>query len=255
MAFSADQMERYGRHFVLPEIGGAGQKKLLEARVLVVGAGGLGSPLIQYLAAAGVGTIGIVDDDQVEVSNLQRQIVHSTQTVGQPKTQSAAAFVAQLNPDVTIEQHTLRVTEDNVSGLIQAYDLVADCTDNFGIRFTLHDACFKAHKTLVQAAAIGLSGQLSVYKPHEHADFPCYRCLLPEPPMGGFVPTCATGGILGAVTGVLGAWQGIEVIKEILNLGQSLAGRLMIFDAVSATTRTVRVPRDPLCHLCGTSQN
>lgn len=250
MAFTAEQMDRYGRHLVLPELGGAGQKKLLGARVLVVGAGGLGSPLIQYLAAAGVGTIGIVDDDAVELSNLQRQVIHSMDTIGVPKTESAARFVGALNSDVTVIQHQVRMTEENAAALIADYDLVADCTDNFGIRFTVHDACYAAQKTLVQAAAIQLSGQLSVYKPHMSADLPCYRCLLPEPPMGGFVPTCATGGVLGAVTGVLGAWQGIEVVKEILGIGDSLAGRLMVFDALHGSVRIVRVPRDPDCAHC-----
>ena len=250
MAFTADQMERYGRHFVLSEIGAAGQKKLLKSRVLVVGSGGLGAPLIQYLAAAGIGTIGIVDHDVVELSNLQRQIVHSTHTLGHQKTASSAQFVERLNPDVNVIQHSVKMTEDNVDSLITPYDIIADCTDNFGIRFIIHDACFKAHKTLVQAAAIQMSGQLSVYKPHEAENLPCYRCLLPKPPMGGFVPTCATGGILGAVTGVMGAWQSIEIIKEILGLGESLAGRLVIFDALTGVVRNVRLPRDPECPMC-----
>ncbi len=253
MTFNKDQMSRYARHFVLSEIGARGQKALLNARVLIVGAGGLGSPLIQYLAAAGVGTLGIVDDGRVELSNLQRQVIYSVETIDHLKTTSAAAFTHALNADVQIMQHTARFTHENAAQLITDYDIIADCTDNFETRFIIHDATYHAQRTLVQAAAIRMVGQLAVYKPHTDQKLPCYRCFFPEPPeQDTFAPTCATAGVLGAIPGVMGAWQGIEVIKEILNIGDSLAGRLVLFDALKGSSRTISVPRDPACRLCHT---
>jgi molybdopterin/thiamine biosynthesis adenylyltransferase len=251
-ALSDSQLERYARHIVLREVGGAGQAKLLAARVLVIGAGGLGSPLILYLAAAGVGTIGVVDFDDVSLSNLQRQIAHRTADIGRPKTESAADAVRAINPDVTVIPHTERIGAANAAALIEAYDIVADGSDNFATRFLINDACFFAGKTLVSAAVTQFDGQLSTYKPHA-GDYPCYRCLFHAPPPPEAAPNCSEAGILGAAAGVMGTLQAIEVLKEILTLGDGLAGRLLIYDALSTAFRTVKVPRDPGCALCGTA--
>lgn len=244
------QLERYARHIILREVGGVGQAKLLAARVLVIGAGGLGSPLILYLAAAGVGTIGVVDFDAVSLSNLQRQIAHGTADIGRPKTESAADAVAAINPDVRIVPHTERIGVENARRLIEAYDVIADGSDNFATRFLVNDTCFHAGKTLVSAAVTQFDGQLSTFKPHA-GDFPCYRCLFPAPPPPEAAANCSEAGILGAAAGVMGTLQAIEVIKEVLTMGESLAGRLLIYDALAAVFRTVRVPRDPACALCG----
>jgi len=249
MEFSENQIQRYARHILLPEVGGVGQEKLLNARVLVVGAGGLGSPLILYLAAAGVGTIGVVDHDDVDLSNLQRQILHTTARIGLPKAYSAQAAVNTINPDVKLIAHKEKLTAQNVESLIAGYDILADGSDNFATRFLVNDACFFAKKTLVSAAVLRFDGQLATYKPH--AGGPCYRCLYPEEPADGQIPTCAEAGILGAVAGVLGTLQATEVLKEILGIGESMAGRLMIYDALSAISRVVKVNRDPGCALCG----
>ncbi len=254
MDFTEDQINRYARHILLPEVGGTGQARLLDAKVLVVGAGGLGSPLVLYLAAAGVGTIGVVDDDVVDLSNLQRQIAHTTDRVGTPKVESAERAIAALNPDVRVVRHALRLTAETAPDLIAAYDLVADGTDNFASRFLINDACFFARKTLVSAAILRFDGQLSTYKPHARtpeAPLPCYRCLFPAPPPPGQVPSCAEAGVLGAVAGTMGTLQATEVVKELLGVGDSMAGRLLIYDALSTAFRTVRVPRDPACPLCG----
>ena len=249
MDFTDAQIQRYARHILLPEVGGVGQEKLLKARVLVVGAGGLGSPLILYLAAAGVGTIGVIDDDAVDLSNLQRQVLHTTARVGAAKAYSAQSAVAAINPDVRVIPHRERLTVSNIEHLIAGYDVIADGSDNFATRFLVNDACFFAKKTLVSAAVLRFDGQLATFKPH--AGGPCYRCLYPEEPPAGQIPTCAEAGILGAVAGVLGTLQATEVLKEILGIGQSMAGRLMIYDALGATSRTVKVNRDPACKLCG----
>lgn len=249
MDFTDAQIQRYARHILLPEVGGVGQEKLLKARVLVVGAGGLGSPLILYLAAAGVGTIGVIDDDAVDLSNLQRQVLHTTARVGVAKAYSAQSAVAAINPDVRVIPHRERLTVCNIEKLIAGYDVVADGSDNFATRFLVNDACFFAKKTLVSAAVLRFDGQLATFKPH--AGGPCYRCLYPEEPPAGQIPTCAEAGILGAVAGVLGTLQATEVLKEILGIGQTMAGRLMIYDALGATSRTVKVNRDPACALCG----
>jgi adenylyltransferase/sulfurtransferase len=249
MDFSESQIQRYARHILLQEVGGVGQEKLLNARVLVVGAGGLGSPLILYLAAAGVGTIGVVDDDTVDLSNLQRQVLHTTARIGVPKAHSAQAAVAAINPDVRIIPHKTRLNAGNAMDLISAYDVVADGSDNFATRFLVNDACVFAKKALVSAAVLRFDGQLATFKPH--AGGPCYRCLYPEEPAAGQVPTCAEAGILGAVAGVLGTLQATEVLKEILGIGQGMAGRLMIYDALDASVRTVKVNPDPACALCG----
>jgi len=250
MDFSDDQIERYARHIILKEIGGAGQQKLLAAKVLVVGAGGLGSPLLMYLAAAGVGTLGIVDDDTVSLSNLQRQILHHTADIGRPKTASAAASIAALNPDVTVVAHEERLTAANAIDLVSGYDLVADGSDNFETRFLVNDACYLAKVPLVSAAIGQFEGQLSTYRAFE-GDNPCYRCVFPERPPPGTVPSCAEAGVIGALAGVMGSLQAVEVIKEITGIGQSMAGRLTIYDALDARFRTLKLRRDPGCALCG----
>jgi molybdopterin-synthase adenylyltransferase len=243
------QLERYARHIVLHDIGGSGQQKLLAAKVLVIGAGGLGSPCLQYLAAAGVGTLGIVDDDTVDLSNMQRQIIHRTADIGRAKTQSAADAIAALNPDVTVIQHPYRLTAENAAGLIGGYDIVADGSDSFSTRFVVSAACVALGKTLVSAAVGKFDGQLATFKGHD-INLPCYRCFVREAP-GGAERSCAEVGILGALTGVMGSLQALEVIREITGFGEGMAGRLMIYDAVSAQTRTIKLPKDPACPVCG----
>jgi len=245
-----EQLDRYSRHIVLREVGGAGQAKLLAARVLVIGAGGLGSPLILYLAAAGVGTIGVADFDEVSLSNLQRQIAHRTGDVGRLKTDSARDTVRGINPDVNVIAHAERLTAANAASLIADYDIVADGSDNFATRFLINDACYFGGRTLVSAAVTEFDGQLATYKPYQ-ANLPCYRCLFPEPPPPETAPNCSETGVLGAVAGVMGTLQAVEVLKEILAAGDTMAGRLLIYDALSAEFRTVKVPRDPACRLCG----
>ena len=247
--FTEDEIRRYSRHILLREVGGIGQAKLKAARVLVIGAGGLGSPLVLYLAAAGVGTIGIVDDDVVELSNLQRQIAHTTASIGTPKVASAAAAALAINPDVTIEPHATRLTAANAIELISRYDIVCDGTDNFATRFLVADASVLARRTLVSGAVLRFDGQLSVFRPHLGG--PCYRCLYPEPPPPGLVPSCSEAGVLGAVTGVIGTLQATEVLKEIMGIGDTLAGLLLVWDALATRFRTVTLPRDPDCALCG----
>ncbi|WP_416900052.1 MAG: HesA/MoeB/ThiF family protein [Minwuia sp.] len=242
-----DQIERYARHIVLKEVGGAGQQKLLRAKVLCIGAGGLGSPLIMYLAAAGVGTIGVVDDDEVSLSNLQRQVLHRTGDIGLSKTESAEAAVRAINPDVRIVAHAARISADNADSLIADYDLVCDGSDNFATRFAVHDACFRARKPLVSAAVLRFDGQLATWRGYE-ADKPCYRCLFPDIPPEE--QTCAQDGVLGAIVGVMGSLQATEAIKELLDLGDGLAGRLMIYDGLAASFRTLKVRPDPECPLC-----
>jgi molybdopterin-synthase adenylyltransferase len=243
------QLERYARHIVLPEIGGLGQKKLLSAKVLVIGAGGLGAPCLQYLAAAGVGTIGIVDDDVVDLSNLQRQVLHRTADINRAKTESAAEAIATLNPDVTVIQHRLRLTADNAREMIADYDIVVDGSDTFQTRFEVNEACVALGKTLVSAAVGRFDGQIATFKGHQ-PDTPCYRCFVGDAP-GDLQRSCAEVGILGALTGVMGSLQALEVIREITGFGTSLAGRLMIYDALTARTRTIALPKDKNCPTCG----
>ncbi len=247
--FTDDEITRYSRNILLAEVGGAGQARLRAARVLIVGAGGLGSPLAMYLAAAGVGTLGLVDDDRVDLSNLQRQVAHTTDRIGMAKVDNAAAACRAINPGVTVETHAARLTADNALALVGAYDLVCDGSDNFPTRFLVADACALARRTLVSAAVLRFDGQLSTFKPHEGG--PCYRCLHPAPPPAGLVPTCAEAGILGAVTGVMGTLQATEVLKEVMGIGEGLSGRLLIWDALAARVRTIKLPRDPACPLCG----
>ena len=247
--FTDDEITRYSRHILLPEVGGTGQDRLRQARVLVIGAGGLGSPLILYLAAAGIGTIGIVDDDHVDLSNLQRQIAHTTARLGQAKVASAAEAAHAINPAVAIEPHQTRLDAANALDLVARYDIVCDGSDNFTTRFLVADACVLARRTLVSAAVLRFDGQLSTFKPHHGG--PCYRCLHPAPPPDGLMPSCSEAGILGAVTGVMGTLQATEVLKEILGIGESLSGRLLVWDALATRIRTIRLPKDPACPLCG----
>jgi molybdopterin/thiamine biosynthesis adenylyltransferase len=250
--FGADELERYSRHIILPEVGGAGQQTLKKARVLVIGAGGLGSPLLLYLAAAGIGTLGIVDDDTVSLSNLQRQVLHGTDDIGRRKTESAAVHIAGLNPHVRVVEHTERLTAETADRLIGAYDLIADGSDNFDTRFLVNDTCYRLKKTLVTAAILRFDGQLSSYKAYQGEPHPCYRCVFPEPPPPGSVPACSEAGVLGALGGVMGSLQALEVVKELLGLGDSLSGRLLLYDALRGDIRTVRLRRDPHCKTCGT---
>ncbi len=245
--FTDDEINRYSRNILLAEIGGTGQATLRAARVLVVGAGGLGCPLVLYLAAAGIGTIGVVDDDQVELSNLQRQVAHTTARIGMAKVESLATAVTALNPATRLELHPTRLTSENVTQLVAGYDLVCDGSDNFPTRFLLNDACNHARKTLISAAVLRFDGQLATFKPGG----PCYRCLHPVSPPAGTVASCGEAGVLGAVTGVMGTLQAAEVVKELLGIGDSLAGRLLIWDALGARFHTIRLPRDPACPTCG----
>jgi adenylyltransferase/sulfurtransferase len=244
------QLDRYARHIILREVGGTGQAKLLASRVLVIGAGGLGSPVILYLAAAGVGTIGVVDFDRVSLSNLQRQIAHGTSDIGRLKTDSAADAVRHINPDASIVAYPERLTAANALALFGEYDVIADGSDNFTTRFLVNDAAFFARKTLVSAAVTQFDGQIATFKGHD-ANLPCYRCLYAAPPPPEAAPNCSEAGILGAAAGVMGTLQALEVLKEIMGVGDSLAGRLVIYDALAAQFRTVRVPKDPACALCG----
>jgi molybdopterin/thiamine biosynthesis adenylyltransferase len=241
---SPEELTRYARHIVLPEIGGAGQQRLKRARVLIIGAGGLGAPMLQYLAAAGVGTLGIVDDDTVSLSNLQRQLIHETEAVGLQKTESAANSIARINPHVTVESHALRLTVENVAGLVRQYDVVADGSDNFETRYAVADACAAERRPLVHASVGRFDGQVTVLKPFETGPDgkpnPSYRDLFPEPPPEGLVPSCAEAGVLGALTGVVGTLQALEVIKLITGIGEPLVGRLLLYDALAARFDTIR---------------
>jgi molybdopterin-synthase adenylyltransferase len=257
MALSSDEIERYARHLVLHEVGGPGQNKLKQTKVLVVGAGGLGAPLLYYLAAAGIGTIGIIDHDRVSLSNLQRQIIHSTPRVGMSKTASARETMQGLNPHVHVVEHNHRITPENALEIISGYDLVADGCDNFPTRFLVSDACYFARKTLVTAAVGQFDGQISTFKPHEtSADgtpWPSYRCLMGELPPRGLFPACEEAGILGALPGILGSMQAMEVIKEILGIGDSLAGRLLMYDALASRFYETRLAWNPDNPLSGTN--
>ncbi len=257
MDFSSEEIERYARHIVLTDVGGPGQQKLKAARILVIGAGGLGAPAIQYLAAAGIGTLGIVDDDAVSLSNLQRQIIHDTAAVGRPKVESARDSVARMNPHVVVEAHETRLTEDNATALIEAYDLVVDGSDNFATRYLVSDQCFHAQKPLITAAVSQFDGSITTLKPYlsgpDGRPNPTYRCLFPEPPPDGLLPSCAVAGVLGALTGVIGAMQALEAIKEVLGIGESLVGRLLLYDARAARFETIGYRWDPANPLNGTA--
>ena len=245
------QLDRYARHLILPEVGGAGQQKLLASRVLAVGAGGLGAPVLLYLAAAGVGTLGVIDDDDVDVSNLQRQVVHSTDRIGRPKAESAAAAIRALDPAIGVETHNERLTEANAARLFRDYDLILDGSDNFATRYLVNDAAIAAGRTLVSGAVLRFDGQVSTFKPHAGPEHPCYRCLFPEPPPPGAVPACSEAGILGAVAGVVGTLMAVEALKELIGIGDGLSGRLLLYDALSASMRTIRFKRRAGCPACG----
>lgn len=249
MALTADEIERYARHLVLHEVGGPGQNKLKQSKVLVIGAGGLGAPLLYYLAAAGVGTIGIVDHDSVSVSNLQRQIIHTTARVGVAKTSSARETMQGLNPHLRIVEHRLRIDVENALNIISDYDIVADGCDNFPTRFLVSDACYFAGKTLVSAAVGQFDGQLSTFKPHQTtpdgSPWPSYRCLMGELPPRGLFPACEEAGVLGALPGILGSMQAMEVIKEVLGIGESLAGRLIMYDALAGRFYQTKLSWNP----------
>ena len=253
--FSPAELERYARHIVLKEVGGPGQQKLKAARVLVIGAGGLGAPVLQYLAAAGVGTLGIVDDDTVSLSNLQRQVIHDTEHLGEPKVSSAAEAIARLNPNVTVEPHPVRLAGHNALQLVQRYDLVIDGSDNFATRYLVSDACFFARKPLVTAAVGRFDTTITLLKPHETGEDgtpnPTYRCLFPKRPAEGHLPTCAEAGVLGALTGLAGTLQALEAIKEITGIGTGLTGRLLMIDTLAMRFETINYRRSPANPLNG----
>jgi len=258
MALSADELERYARHIVLREVGGPGQQKLGRARVLVIGAGGLGAPLLLYLAAAGVGTIGIVDDDAVALSNLQRQVIHRTDDVNVLKTESAANAIRRLNPHIEVIGHVTRLSAGNARDLVRGYDVVADGSDNFATRYAVSDACFHEKKALVTAAVGTFDATLTTIRGHETgadgAPNPTYRCLFPDAPPPGVVPTCQEAGIVGALTGIVGSMMAMEVIREIVGFGEGLVGRLLMIDARAMRFETVRYRWDPANPLSGTSR-
>ncbi|KQP09988.1 adenylyltransferase [Methylobacterium sp. Leaf99] len=257
MALSSDEVERYARHLVLREVGGPGQARLKAARILVVGAGGLGAPLIQYLAAAGIGTIGVVDDDTVSLSNLQRQVIHGTPDLGRPKVESAADAVARLNPHVAFAAHPFRLTAENAGDLIARYDLVADGSDNFATRYAVSDACFHARRPLVTAALGQFDGSLTTIRAHETGPDgrpnPTYRCLFPSPPPPGSVPACAEAGVLGALAGIMGSLMALEVIRAVTDFGEPLVGRLLMVDARSMRFETLGYAWDDANPLSGTT--
>jgi sulfur-carrier protein adenylyltransferase/sulfurtransferase len=244
---TAEQRERYSRHLLLPEVGIEGQQKLLDAKVLLLGAGGLGSPTALYLAAAGVGTLGIVDDDAVDLSNLQRQVIHSTDRIGVAKVDSAEETIKALNPDVNVQKYAVRLGPDNIMDILPDYDIVVDGLDNFPTRYLLNDASVRLQIPVVSAAILGFEGQLSVFKPY---DGPCYRCLFPVPPPAELAPSCGANGVLGVLPGTMGLLQATEVIKLILGEGDPLVGRLLMYDALSARVTEVKVRRDPQCPIC-----
>ena len=246
-SLSAEQRERYSRHLLIPEIGVEGQQRLLDAKVLLLGAGGLGSPTALYLAAAGVGTLGIVDDDEVDLSNLQRQVIHSTQRIGLPKVDSAEESIHALNPDVNVVKYPVRIDASNIMEIISGYDVIVDGVDNFPTRYLLNDATVRLKIPVVSASILGFDGQLSVFKPYEG---PCYRCLFREPPPAELAPSCGANGVLGVLPGTMGLLQATEVVKLILGIGEPAIGRLLLYDALGATLTEVKVHRDPECPIC-----
>lgn len=247
-ALSPAELARYSRHILLENVGVAGQQKLAAARVLIIGAGGLGSPAALYLAAAGIGTLGIADFDKVEEHNLQRQLLHDTAAVGIPKVDSAAARLAAINPFVRVVRHAEGITPANAVAIFSAYDVILDGTDNFSARYLNNDAAFFARRPLVYGSVFKFEGQVSVFAPHSGA--PCYRCLFPEPPAAGTVPSCGEAGVIGALCGVIGSLQALEAIKLLLDLGDSLRGRLLTYDALAPRFTTLALPRNPACPLC-----
>jgi len=246
--FTEEQIKRYSRHIILPEVGGVGQKKLNNAKVLVIGAGGLGCPTIIYLAAAGVGKIGIVDMDFVDLSNLQRQILHTTKDIGKLKTKSAKEKINALNPEVEVVQHNEKITSENALDIIKDYDVIIDGCDNFPTRYLVNDACVFENKPLIHGAIFRFEGQATTIIPN---DGPCYRCLFPKPPPPGMVPSCQEAGVLGVLPGIIGLVQATEAVKYILNIGKLLKGRLLLYDALNMEFREVKIQKDPNCPVCG----
>jgi len=247
------QIRRYARHIVLAEIGGVGQARLIAARVLVIGAGGLGAPLLQYLAAAGIGTLGVIDHDRVDLSNLQRQVIHRTTDIGVSKVESARRALLDINPEVEVVAHDERLTADNARRIVGGYDIVADGSDNFATRYLLNDVCYHLKKILVSAAILRFDGQISTYKAWQGAGHPCLRCIFPAAPSEDAVPSCAQAGVLGALAGTLGALQASEVVKEILGIGRSLSGRLVMYDALAASFDEMAIAKRADCPTCGKS--
>jgi sulfur-carrier protein adenylyltransferase/sulfurtransferase len=245
---SAEQRERYSRHTLLPEVGVEGQLKLLDARVLLLGAGGLGAPTALYLAAAGIGTLGLVDDDLVDASNLQRQVIHNTERIGMPKTESARLFIEALNPDVNVVEHRVRLDATNILGIVADYDIIVDGADNFPTRYLLNDASVRLRKPVVSASILSFDGQVSTFVPYEG---PCYRCLYPTPPPAELAPSCSANGVLGVMAGTMGTLQANEVIKLVLGVGEPLVGRLLLYEALGTRFTELKVRRDPNCPICG----
>ena len=248
--FTDEQIERYSRHIILPEVGGQGQQKMLEAKVLLLGAGGLGSPAAYYLAAAGIGNLGIVDFDRVALSNLQRQIIHSTKRIGMLKTESAKKTIQDLNPDVKVTLYNEKLDSKNIMKLIDEYDYIVDGSDNFPTRYLVNDACVITGKTIIHGSIYRFEGQVTVFKP---GDGPCYRCLYPEPPPPGMAPNCQEGGVLGVLAGVIGNLQVVEVLKLVLGIGKPLIGGLLIYDALNTEFRKLKLRKDVDCPVCGES--
>ena len=246
--FTDEQIERYSRHIILPEVGGAGQQKMLEAKILLLGAGGLGSPAAYYLAAAGIGNLGIVDFDQVDLSNLQRQIIHSTERIGMLKTESAKKTIQALNPDVNVTLYNEKIDSSNIISIIKDYDYVVDGSDNFPTRYLVNDACVMENKTLIHGSIYRFEGQVTVFKPNSG---PCYRCLYPEPPPPEMSPNCQEGGVLVVLAGIIGNLQVVEVLKLILEIGEPLVGKLLIYDALKTEFRNLNLRKDASCPLCG----
>jgi molybdopterin/thiamine biosynthesis adenylyltransferase/rhodanese-related sulfurtransferase len=245
---TAEQRDRYSRHTLLPEVGVEGQIKLLNAKVLLLGAGGLGAPTALYLAAAGIGTLGLVDDDVVDASNLQRQVIHNTERIGMPKTESARLFIEALNPDVKVVEHRTRLNADNILDIIGDYDIVVDGADNFPTRYLLNDASVRLRKPVVSASILSFDGQISTFVPYEG---PCYRCLYPTPPPAELAPSCSANGVLGVMAGTMGTLQANEVIKLVLGVGDPLIGRLLLYEALGTRFTELKVRRDPDCPICG----
>ncbi|MEX2108149.1 MAG: molybdopterin-synthase adenylyltransferase MoeB [Solirubrobacterales bacterium] len=243
-----EQRDRYSRHTLLPEVGVDGQLKLLNAKVLLLGAGGLGAPTALYLAAAGIGTLGLVDDDVVDASNLQRQVIHNTERIGMPKTESARLFIEALNPDVNVVEHNGRLDASNILSILEDYDIVVDGADNFPTRYLLNDASVRLRKPVVSASILGFDGQISTFVPYEG---PCYRCLYPTPPPAELAPSCSANGVLGVMAGTMGTLQANEVIKLVLGAGEPLVGRLLLYEALGTTFTELKVRRDPECPICG----
>jgi molybdopterin/thiamine biosynthesis adenylyltransferase len=245
---SAAQRERYSRHTLLPEVGVEGQLKMLNAKVLLVGAGGLGAPTALYLAAAGIGTLGLIDDDVVDASNLQRQVIHNTERIGMPKTESARLTIEALNPDVKVVEHRLRLDASNILEILSEYDVIVDGADNFPTRYLLNDASVRLRKPVVSASILSFDGQISTFVPFEG---PCYRCLYPTPPPAELAPSCSANGVLGAMAGTMGLLQANEVLKLVIGIGEPLIGRLLLYEALSTRFTELKVRRDPACPICG----